>query len=167
MIEKFQICDDINSCLSQLDRNAKLAVAISRERTLDLKSSSKFCFEYPETIYEYPMSFSVRQHFPYLRELNRFIQMASAGGLIMKWRVDNQIQAHYNNKENTYQNFTMGNYYGFFIIWGIIFLIDFGILLLEIFVHKKVRMSNPSRFWIIVEMVIDSDRHFWLENKRI
>lgn len=169
MLETFKICDDINSCLSQLNHNAKLAVAISRERTLNLnlKSSSKFCFEYPDTIYEYPMTFSIRRHFPYLKDLNRFIQMASAGGLIWKWRVDNQIQAHYTIKDKTYQQLTLRNYYGFFIISCIILLIDLAILLLEIFAHKKARIPNPSRFWIIVEMIIDSDRHFWLENKRI
>lgn len=167
MLDKFQFCDDINLCLSQLDQNSKLAVTISRERTLNFKSSSKFCFEYPETIYEYPITFPVRRHFPYLKELNKFIQMASASGLIWKWRVDNQIQTDYTTKENTYQHLTLGNYYGFFIILCIILLIDLAILLLEIFAHKKARMPNPSRFWIIVEMIIDSDRHFWLENKRI
>ena len=166
MIEKFQICEDFDFCLGQLDKNAKLAVAISRERALSSRSelSSRFCFEHPQTIYEYPMTFLVRRNFSHLNELNQFIQMASAGGLIKKWHANSHIQT-LTSKENTFGNLTLNHYYGCIIIWSIIVLINIFILLLERLVHKKVRLSNPSQFWIIIEMLIDPDRHFWLENK--
>lgn len=168
MIEKFKICENVIACLDKLNCNSKLAVAISRERALNSYSKlySKFCFEKFETIHEYPMTFFIRSDFVYLEELNKFIQMASANGLIKKWRVDNQIQRQY-GIENTYQKLKLDHFYGCLIIWCIILMIDFFILSLERLVYKKARMPNPSRFWILFEMIIDSDRHFWLEDKRI
>lgn len=167
MIDKFKICEDINVCLGQLDQNSRLAVAISRERDLNsiIETSSEFCFEKSETIHEYPMTLFVRRDFLYLENLNRFIQMASECGLIEKWHIDSQIQSHYKSNENIYKHLTLDNFRGIYIIWCIILLIDFFVLLLERFIHRKARMPNPSRFWIIVEMFIDSDRHFWVENK--
>lgn len=167
MLENFQVCDDIHLCLDKLEQNQKLAVAV-REHDLNshLQLSSQFGFVKAKTIYDYPLTFFVQRNFSHFKELNRFIQMASANGLIEKWRVDSQIRQRYIGNENGYRNLTMKHVGGFSIIWCIILILDCFVLLLERCIHKKVRGPNPSQFWIIGEMIIDADRHFWLENKR-
>lgn len=153
--------------MGRIDNNAKLAVAISRERALrsHLVPPSRFCFENTQTIYEYPMTFLIRRNFPHLKQLNEFIHMASQGGLIKQWRANSHIQTYY-NKENMYVKITLDHLHGYLIICCILLIISFLTLLLEQCVHTRATMPNPYRFWIIVDMLIDSDRHFWLENKR-
>lgn len=41
------------------------------------------CFD--EVIYEYVLKFLIRRDFAFMKELNKFIQIASASGLIKKW----------------------------------------------------------------------------------
>lgn len=168
LLERFKSCSDLDACLSQLQINSKLAVAISREHSLNshlISPSQIYCFEKSEIIYEYALKFLIRKEFAYIEELNEFIRQASAGGLIEKWHKDSQFQHNYIHRPRTYFRLSMDNFYGTHLILLGLALAAIFIFLLELFVYKKVTKPNPSKFWMTVEFVIDPVRYFWLENR--
>lgn len=154
--------------MDRLNRDSRLAVAISREHAHynRLVSGSEFyCFE-KDIIHEYAVAFQICQNFSYSAELNKFIGMASSGGLIKKWRSGSYIHGGYKHTEKYGQNL-LGEFFGFFLIWVSILVITFFILFLERITYRKVRTPNTSRLWVIIELMIDSERHFLYKNKWI
>lgn len=166
MLEKFYVYDNLEFCLSQLDHNSRLAVAISREHSQNsrlLLAHDYHCFGKSNIIYEYALKFLVRKNFQYFNDLNRFIQMASSSGLIEKWRSKTQNRFDYTDSFFGYLTFEY--FLGIVILGSILWILLIIFLFIERIVHAKNRKPNPTRFWIIFEMVIDPDRHFMLENK--
>lgn len=169
-LRKFIVCKNLDICLSSIEQNSKLAVAISRKHALNSHSISSIkisCFEDSEIIYEYPLKFLTTKNFSYLNELNKFILMASSSGFINKWIKDQQISTYFHSEsqEKYYNQITIEHFYGCLIILGCILIGIILILTLEIFIHKQTRKPNSSKYWKIIEMFIDPKRHFWLENK--
>lgn len=169
MIEKFKICTNLDECLTQLEDNSKLAVAISLAHAHSshfIPSSQFYCFKDPEIIYKYGLKFWIRQSFPYLKELNEFIRMADAGGLIKKWYSNKLtgVPSHM-RMDNSYKQLKLKHFHGAILIWGMLVAALICIFILERIVHAKARAPNALRFWKIVEMLIDPDRHFMLESK--
>lgn len=168
LTENFEVCKNLDFCLSQLEWNSKLAVAISREHAHNnlLISASKFhCFENSEIIHGYSLKFFVRKDFKYLNNLNEFIQMACTTGLVKKWRIESQIRSKYKHIEKIYGFLTFENFYESYFQWFVLEISIILILLLERLVHRKVRQAKHLRIWTHIEMFIDPFRHFWLENK--
>lgn len=156
--------------MSQLYENSKLAVAISREHAINsrlISTDELYCFEKSQIIYEYDLKLFMCTNFPYINELNQFIQMASASGLIKKWRIDNQIRSKIMRKEKNYNQLTLEQGYGYLIIWYCLLAFTFLFVFVEKIIYMKARAPNPSKIWILAEMLIDSDRHFLLETKKI
>lgn len=169
MIENFVICNDWNFCLDVLEVSPKLAVAISREhartRRILHSDSQIYCLDKSDIIFEFASKFLVREDFLYLKQLNQFIQMASESGLIEKWR--SNVKIHTSKEEERIHSRLAKVIRGVHIICILTEILLTFILLLERFVYRKVRTSNESRIWKIIEMLIDSDRHFLLETKMI
>lgn len=168
MLKKYKICADLDFCLSQLEKNSKLAVALSREYALNnrLISNSKFyCFEKSEIIYNYALKFLVRKDFSYLKELNTYFSMTASNGLIEKWYSACRIRSRVEHNERKYGILTIEYFQMTYFEWLCIEMATILILLIEMLVYKESRKPNPSRIWILIDMFIDSDRHFWLKNK--
>lgn len=92
--KKFQVVEHPYIFLNKLEWNNKLAVAVSTELSFSrVKTENSqifhqmdfYCFDQPNIIYKYSLKMLTRKSFPYLNELNDFIQRASDGGLIVKW----------------------------------------------------------------------------------
>lgn len=166
ILQNFKVCPNLDHCLSELEYNSQLAVAVSLEHAINTRRAYVYCFKKTDVIYKYTLKFLIRKDFPYLNELNWFIRKASEGGLIEKWRIDNNIQSQYkyNAKSN---HMTFQNVYGFGCILSGCCILTVLCLFIERFIYKRVRSLNPSRIWLIIEMYIDPDRHFWLETKMI
>lgn len=144
-----------------------MAIAISREHVF--KSRFKihtFCFEKSENIYDYGLKKFVRKDFQYLNELNGFIRMASASGLIEKWHSDKRVRyrRNYNDDIKSVSNY---NFAGSWMLYFILFAVLFLTVYCERLIHKKARQPNPMLFWLMAEMIIDPNRYFWLETKLI
>lgn len=166
-IEKFKSCENLNTCLKQLEGNPKLAVAISREHALNnhlISASQLYCFEKSEIIHSYHLKFLLNKEFLYKTQLDRFIQMASANGLIEKWYSKRRIKASQKYTERSIGVLTMENAQKLFLEWLSFLLSTIVVLLLEIFIHNRVKNSR-LKIWKLIEMLIDPYRHFWLENK--
>lgn len=141
-------------------------MAISREHAQNSRSmSSSHCFKNSEIIHEYALKFLVRKNFPHLKGLNEFIQMASAGGLINKWLQIGRIRNLYEMTRRGFGQLMMGNFYGAHIVYGSLILVVFMVIIIEKITYKKAKEPKPMKFWLIVEMIIDGDRYFLLENK--
>lgn len=166
-MKNFSICDDLDVCLSQLGHNSKLAVAVSREHSRNsrlIASSQFYCFENTQIIHKYALRFLIRNNFPNLNELNQFIQMSSASGIIEKWRSMSEIQIPYKNYELHYVEMNLENCAGCFVLFFLVYVVVIPLVVFERIVHKKVQSLNVSKVWLIIDMLIDPHRHFWREN---
>lgn len=160
VFEVFKTCKDLNVYLSQLNQNEELAVAISREHVRNSHILPQpYCFKQSEIIHDYSLTFLVRKDFPHLKDLNKFIAMASASGLIQKWHSGKTIR-YRNKKDSHFTSYTTT------ILFVLVSLgLPIIIIFLERLIYKKTHVTNPKRIWLMAEMVIDPDRHFWLETK--
>ena len=166
-LEKFRICEDLNICSNQLNRERRMAVAISRAHVRNSRLSLQtFCFEMLEDIHDYELKFLVRKDFPYLNELNEFIRMASANGLIENWHAKRRIRYAKGYNDENYET-NSDSYKGIWMIYSVVLGFMLLTLYCERLIHKKARQPNPKRFWLIAEMIIDPNRHFWLKTKLI
>lgn len=159
-------------CLSQLDSNAKLAVAISREHALSnrlISASQIYCFHKRETIYKYPVTFIVRKHSRYITKLNEMIQLMTTNGIIEKWQSNfrYQDQTRLKYKETNYHQLTAVDLLGGLTILAYVELMAFVTLVFEVFIYRKTRKTNCWRLWLLIEMLIDPYRHFLLKDKKL
>lgn len=169
MVNNFKICPNLNQCLSQLEVNTKLAVAVSSEYAHSMSISQFYCFDNSEIIYEYAIKFLVHKNSHYLKDLNEFIQRVIESGLRDKWLSDIKYRTAHTLAESVVTGGIngqegMNGFQGMVYVWCIMMIIIFSMFLLEKIVYKKVRSSNSSRSWEFIQMLIDPDRHFWLEN---
>lgn len=168
MLEEFKTYPNIDHCLKILSQNHWFAAAISREhaRNNDLISFSQLhCFDQTEVIYEYALKFLVNKNFSYLTELNTFIRRASASGLIEKWHKSYSNRTFYKQKPNHFTQLRVNNLQGVFSLLFLFIMTHCSALLLEMFIHKKANEINSFRFYKIIELIIDPDRHFLLVNQ--
>lgn len=124
-----------------------------------------YCFEKPEIIYEYNLKFLVNKNFSYSKDLNKFIRMASENGLIEKWQKDLLKEYQKRPDYRTFRSLSIQNFYGVLVVCLLFIIALIFAFILEKIVYNKTKTVNPSRFWIIIEIIIDPDRHFLLENK--
>lgn len=165
MIQNFEICDNFDRCLSQLEQWPNLAIGISRAYVRNKYYPQVYCFERKETLYEYSLKFLTQKDFPYMKELNRFVEMANAAGLIEKWAKSVPIQSV--KQENSYSRLKTDNFIGVYILMVFGYFLIFGIFLFERYAYKKARERSSSKIWATIDMVIDGNRYFMLKNKMI
>lgn len=170
MINSFKVCENLDVCLGQLIDNEELAVAVSREyiRHTNLNLTSQiYCFDNHETLYNYALTFLIRNDFNYTKQLNAFIQKVDANGFIEKWRSNGRIGNRNKIEEKVYNQFGLKDFYGMSIIAAALALTAVLCLLLEMFAYKKSRKSRNRKLWRKVERLIDSKRYFMTNNYRL
>lgn len=139
-----------------------MAVAISREHAYNnpsIPASHIYCFKNSQIIYDYALHFFVRKNFTHLDNLNEFILMASATGLIDRWRSVKKEQTRTQSSEEpigiTSDVFLHGT-----LIFSSLYILFPMTLLIEKLVYTRVHMQNSSKVWKFLEMVINSERYF-------
>lgn len=165
MLNKFQICNNLDQCLNGLVDNTKLAVAISREHISHISSnmsSKMYCFESDENFYGYSLTFFVRKNSNYLNSLNDFILKANSGGLINRWQSKYKVRVENDPEETAYEKITQSHLRGVLWIGSLLYTLSILSLGLERIINRRVRNPNRSRFWTIAEMLIHPDRQFLL-----
>lgn len=158
--------------IKSLKWNDQLAIATSHELSisralfgsnhLDPRSIT-YCFDRPNNVYEYLLKVLMQKNFPYQYELNKFIQYALEGGLVVKWLKDYRFLAE---KESIYEYITIDvkNWYAPCFIYLIMSTFSLFILISERIIHKKVRSTNAHPIWRYLEMSIDPHRYFFLQD---
>lgn len=171
-MDKFEIIRDPNDYFGQLEWNDKLAIAASRElftsstsieeRRLRLKKTV-YCFIHPDYIHQYSLKILANKNFVLVKELNRFIQKVSENGCIVKWlkryRFASEKQPIYEYATATAQSFVSPLAIGLCL-----FLLASSAIIAEWFIYRMTRTPNSSKFWQFVQMLIDPDRYFLLDN---
>lgn len=88
-LRNFEVTEQPEQYLSDLQWNDKLAVAISRDHYLSRSENGlnyqniAYCFDHPNFICGYSLTMLARKDFSFLDELNDFIQRAVEGGLVI------------------------------------------------------------------------------------
>lgn len=171
-LDKFKIIRDPNDYFEQLEQDDKLAIAASRElfvsstsveeRRIRLKKRVH-CFNYPEHIHEYSLRILARKDFPLLKELNGFIERVNENGCIDKWLKRYRFVAE---KQPIYEYAiaTVESYASPSFVCCCIFLLALFTTMIEMIVYSKVRTPNPSKFWRFMEIIVDTDRSFLLDD---
>lgn len=158
------MCEDIDICLEQLYSNRYLAVAVSLKHVQSSRFIAKtdiYCFKNTETIKDYTVQILVKKDFPFLDELNAFINMARDSGLVAKWLNVKKIRPDYQFKAEYYGKINIDNFRGFFILWFcLVTLPSWVTFYIEKYVHYLTQKRNPLRISILLEMLIDGKRHF-------
>lgn len=163
------MCDDLDVCLRQLDSNRRFAVGISREHAQNSRLIPAFkiyCFENAEQIMRYSVQILVRKEFPLFEELNAFINLAQASGLVAKWWTQTRIRSDYEYYEEENGDITMDNFNGFFIFWVSLLIVPALIYVFEKIIFYFAQKPNPSTIFILLEMIIDGERYFLLNDIR-
>lgn len=159
ILKNFEISNDLNEELHQLQWNDKLAVISSFAEVQNdpIISSLVYCFK--NSIHEYSFKIFMRDNFPLINELNRFIHHAFDCGLIPKWTKTFQYFTEKSNKSQYYPVSMTLLMVLSIICCGILLFASF-VWILETIVHKKNCTQNSSPFWHFIEMMIDPYRHF-------
>lgn len=144
-----------------------LAVAVSKANVKNDEIFARlnpFCFNGPNHIYEYPLKILAAKRFPFMSELNRFIEMANEAGLIVKWLEGIHFGPICEKKplfeyiEVTFEMFAVF----LVIIHGMNLFTGF-ILIIERIAFKEIHMQNVKPVWRFVDMMINPERYFWVE----
>lgn len=163
-MSKFQVTSATQDYVDQLEWNDKLAVATSVEQ---IRFHSKFkvhCFRNPQSIYEYPLSFFVQKDFPFLIELNMFIQQTGSSGLLSKWLGNYQNEFSIKSDNFRYIEMNIDTIWYMGSVCLCMLLTAFLVLNVERFIHKRTREMDVLRVWRFVEIMIDPKRHFLLKD---
>lgn len=163
-LKNFEICEDLDSCLNRLHHEELLAVAGSRERVLNNRFVNVYCFEYPETIHSYGLNILMKNDFLFVDAFNDFLKFAVEGGLIVKWQKGDQAQYKYVREKSTFSPLQIEYLFGFFVIYGSVWVLALFAAIAEKIVFWRARKPNPSKFWTYAEMAIDAERHFLLQH---
>lgn len=167
MSDRFGICENVDVCLKQLATNDYLAVAISLEHARHsrfMPMSEIYCFENTQQIVQHSTHVLVRKDFHLFDELNAFIDAARANGLISKWLDRTKIRPDFRYPDDGDGQITMDNFIGFFGLWFCLLFIPSTIFLIEKCSFHWAHKPNPTKVSILLEMYIDADRHFLLNN---
>lgn len=111
------------------------------------------------------MKILVHEGFPFVKELNKFMQLVDAGSLIKKWQSNNLIKVPYLHVDKTVKRMILKHFYGCLFIWV---LIKVTMTTTFFFFWRKLftpKLEHPmlNNFWI--DMIIDPDRYFLLKTK--
>lgn len=169
LLKKFKVCENLDVFLSQHDSNPYLAVAVSLENAQNnrlIPTSKMYCFENSEIIMKYATQFLVRKDFPHLEELNTFIQAINANGLIIKWMADTRIRPKHQYQSQEFKPVTIDSFKLVFEMWVCLFIGLLLVLIVENIIFHLAHKQNPTKFSQLLEMLIDSERHFLLNDIR-
>lgn len=167
-LHRFEITNNQNPYLRQLEWNSKISVATSLERVHKLQIDSElklYCFNHPNNIYEYSLKILMKRNFPLVNELNRFIQFACNGGLTVKWLKGNQYTTAsekppiFSFSEANLNSLIFGG-----IIFSTVLILSLIVFAIENITHRNVQGNKFQTFWRLLQMLIDPYRYFLLED---
>lgn len=168
MIDKYQICPNMDQCLVQLGDNDRLAVATLKKHATNnrhIPSWKLSCFSSNgENIQTDFISMLVRRNHYLYHQINKIIIMALEGGLFVKWgKLSSQLnggQDLYRIQEHRTGQLPFEYIYPAFVVYVGFNMIAVFIFILEHYVHWGAHRPNPNRLAQIGDILIDGQRHF-------
>lgn len=150
--------------MDYLQVDDRLAVCGSRQHILNSKSYSPskiYCFEPSEMVTSYSIIFLMRNDFILSPKINEIVQRLFESGVIGHW---SQLSKRKRKPELPYiipLKLTKEHMY-----FAMIFIMSMGsflailILIQEIYVSRKMKQANKSRYWTYLEWILDDECHF-------
>lgn len=159
MLENFFICSQIDDCLQWLQSDRYMAVAASRNHALNyppIPPPKMFCFDDSNDIRTQFISMFIHKDFAFGKRIIEVVNRAFEGGLLIKWTKD--IQLHRTDPD-VLTPMPLGIHQLGGAIFGFIVTLIISILafIAERLAHTRVRKLHPSRFWIIIDMIINDN----------
>lgn len=167
LLDNYRTVSNPYDHLQQLEWNDTLAVAVSLETVKNDEFISRldiFCFDAPNRIYEYPLKIFAKKHFVHLTKLNRFLEMASEAGLIVKWLRGFNFDVSEKEPLYEYAVVEMEIFFILGIITTCLHVIAFLVIILERKAFIKIHTQNNSRAWQLIDKMINPERYFLKES---
>lgn len=128
--EQFQMCYNIEECLQRAAKDAKLAVAVSRQHSFynpRIPRDSLYCFDRNENIYVYLVTMLMPKKFHLLHKINPVIQHVIESGHMQKWARDLDMRRKINEeiqraREEPFKSLTLSQVGGSFAFNGLLLL---------------------------------------------
>lgn len=107
----------------------------------------------------------MRKDFALQSELNRFIERASQHGLLMRWIKKSSFSSYLEKPPKfIYFEIAMDTHKFAQLFFFLFVLISTSSFIVERIVYKKVRANGASRWWRYMEVLIDPNRYFLLND---
>lgn len=153
--------------LEELEWNDKLAVAVSLANVKNEGTITRlnlFCFDSFDHIYEYQLKILASKRFPFMIELNRFIEMVNEAGLTVKWLKGIQFESIYEKKPLfEYIEVKAEVIACFLVIMAAAYLFASFIIILEKIAFNENRMEHVKPLWKFIELMISPYRWFYVK----
>lgn len=146
-----------------------MAVAISSEFLRNdflIGKQEIYCLEQNGFRLERGFIFFLRNDFEFINEFNKFIVNAGQGGLIKKWLHSMDRRTYFSDEQIFERRVTMEQLSILVLLWFLLILFTMFVFYAEKIIHKQIKRRNANGFWIFAEMMIDPDRHFFLNDLR-
>lgn len=166
MADAFVICDDIDTCLSELRSSEGIALAISRKHITNsplFSTETIYCFSREQNIQTIPISFLMGPHFELLPRINQYLRMFMESGLLAKWERDStaNVQA-FGANSYTFDRIILHHFVGSFTMWICGCILAALVLLIEIIIHRTLQHSKRRiirSISLIIAKLIDGRRY--------
>lgn len=138
------MCEDIDTCLTDLYSNYNTAIAISRKRVMNSPNYSSekiYCFGHKENVKSVPIIFLMRSHYELLPRIDRYLRILMESGLIVKWERDNDAKQRNYFK---YDRIVLNHFIGPFATWIIGLNVSILVFVFELVV-KCIRQKCTQR----------------------
>lgn len=169
VLKRFEVCEDLEECLNQLEYDNRLAVAVSRQYAMrSQKRAAFYCFgESSSEISIHALTVLMKDGFKFVDDLNHFIKRAIEGGLDKKWLANSTSRYNHHTKKNHIVFITLNHLYGAFMLVIGGFLLAILVAIAEKIVYEHARKPNVSAFWCLAEMAIDPHRYFLVSDEYV
>lgn len=158
-IQNYEICNEIDFCLSRLISDEKLAVAVSKQYVKSIPIQNQiFCFETIERIQAYHKSILIRDDSIFAAVINEAINNLFNSGIIFKWLNEYRLEELVTTEEARMDDALIG----IIVLIGAMLIMSCIAFYCEIVTFKKYREENPNNFWKYAEMLIDGKRHLFV-----
>lgn len=164
MRKNFEICIQIDECLTRLKYDVKLAVAASRLHALNTPAVSQseiYCFPRSRNIYSYSVAMNIKLDFHLMPAINYNIRQLFEFGLIERWHKLSQAIAANEEIKKILNSAASGKDSSLVVltvphIMGAVLIMSFGHILAsiafiaEFLTNRYVKKRNCSKLWIIL-----------------
>lgn len=159
-MQQFNICKEIDDCLTRLQFTEQLAVATSRRHALSLNLLDVYCFDRSQDIQTYLNSFLIRTKCKHRTEIDSTMKRIIMAGLVTKWQKDFKKPMRQAENTRSVGIMKLDNLNGFIYLFGLMFGIITLIFFLEILIFKKSHSRRANRYWKFAHMLINTKRYF-------
>lgn len=167
LLRNYEIVSNPYEHLQHLEWNDTLAVAVSLETVKNDELFSRLniiCFNAPNRIYEYPLKILAKKRFAHLVKLNRFLELASEAGLIVKWLKGFNFDMSEKEPLYEYAEVEVEIFFILGVITTCLHIIAILLIILEWKTFMKIHTQTNARAWQLIDKMIDSDRYFLKES---